>query len=40
MNKNGTMRSVETVVRNGRGGMKENYGGVNLTEIYCKHFCK
>jgi hypothetical protein len=26
--------------KNGGRGIKENDGGVNLTEIYCKHFCK
>jgi hypothetical protein len=22
------------------GGIKENDEGVNLTKVYCKHFCK
>jgi hypothetical protein len=30
---NGKMRSVETVPRMGGGGIKENDGGVNLTDI-------
>jgi hypothetical protein len=37
MYENGKMRPVEIILR--MGG-KENDGGVNLTKIYCKHFCK
>jgi hypothetical protein len=40
MYKNGKMRPVETILRMAGGGIKENDGGVNLTKIYCKHFCK
>jgi hypothetical protein len=36
MYKNGTIRSVETIP--GRGGIKEDDGGVNSTIIYCKNF--
>jgi hypothetical protein len=36
---NGKVRSAETILRRGRR-IKENDGGVNLTKIYCKHFCK
>jgi hypothetical protein len=34
---NGKMRPIETILRRED---KENDGGVNLTEIYCEHFCK
>jgi hypothetical protein len=40
MYENGTMRPIETILQSGGGGIKENDGGVNLTKIYCKHFCK
>jgi hypothetical protein len=30
----------ETVLRSEGGGIKEKDGGVNLTKIYCKNFCK
>jgi hypothetical protein len=33
------MRSVETILRM-RVGIKKNDEGVNITNIYCKHFCK
>jgi hypothetical protein len=33
------MRPVETILRMG-GWVKENDGGVNLTKLYCKNFCK
>jgi hypothetical protein len=36
----GEMRPVETIQRTGGGRIKENDGGMNLTKIYCKHFCK
>jgi hypothetical protein len=36
---NGKMKAVETILRMGEG-IKENYGGVNSTIIYCKKFCK
>jgi hypothetical protein len=35
MYENGKMRPVETIPGMGRGGIKENYGGVNSTVIYC-----
>jgi hypothetical protein len=38
--KNGKMRPVETILGMERGRIKENDGGVNLTMIYCKNFCK
>jgi hypothetical protein len=39
MHENRKMRHVETVP--GMEGREiKNDGGVNLTEIYCKHFCK
>jgi hypothetical protein len=35
------MRPVETILRNGEGGIKENNGGgMNLTKIYSMHLCK
>jgi hypothetical protein len=37
---NGKMRPVETFLRRGEGGIKGMMEGVNLTKIYCKHFCK
>jgi hypothetical protein len=40
MYENGKMRTVETILRIGGRGTKENDGGVNSTKIYCKHFCK
>jgi hypothetical protein len=40
MYENGKMRPVETVLRMGGEGIKKNDGGINLTKIYCKHFCK
>jgi hypothetical protein len=40
MYENGKMRSVETILKMGVEGIEENGGGVNLTKIYCKHFCK
>jgi hypothetical protein len=41
MCENGKMRPVETVLgMEQEEGVKENDGGVNLTKIYCKHFCK
>jgi hypothetical protein len=40
MYENGKMRSVETIPGMGRGGIKENDGGVTSTMIYCKNFCK
>jgi hypothetical protein len=41
MYENGKMRLVETILRMEGGRIKENDGGVNLTNIcYCKHFCK
>jgi hypothetical protein len=40
MYENGKMRSVETILRIGGRGIKEDDGGVNLTKIYCKHICK
>jgi hypothetical protein len=39
MYENGTMRPVETILRRGGRGKKENDGG-GKSEIYCKHFCK
>jgi hypothetical protein len=32
------VRHVETTAGMGRGGIKENEGGVNSTMIYCKNF--
>jgi hypothetical protein len=40
MYENGKMRPVETVLRMGGEGIKKTDGGINLTKIYCKHFCK
>jgi hypothetical protein len=40
MYENGKMRPVETIPEMGKGGIKENDGGVNSTMIYCKNFCK
>jgi hypothetical protein len=37
---NGKVKPVQTILRTGIGGIKENDGGVNLTKIYCKYFCK
>jgi hypothetical protein len=37
---NGEMRPVETVLRIGGEGIKEDDGGANSTMTYCKHFCK
>jgi hypothetical protein len=37
---NGKMRLAETIPVMGRGGIKENDGGMNSTMIYCKNFCK
>jgi hypothetical protein len=34
------MRSVETILEIGGGGMKENDGGVNSTMIFYKNFYK
>jgi hypothetical protein len=39
MHENGTMKSVETILRNRRGGIKEKDGGVE-SKIYYKHLCK
>jgi hypothetical protein len=40
MYENGKMRPVETILRMGGREIKENDGRVNLTKIYCEHFCK
>jgi hypothetical protein len=40
MYENGKMRPTETILRTGKGGIKENDDGVNLTKIYRKYFCK
>jgi hypothetical protein len=40
MYENGKMRPAETILRSGRGRIKENDGGVNSTKMYCKHFSK
>jgi hypothetical protein len=40
MYENGTVRPVKTIVSMGEGGIKEKDVGVNLTKIYCQHFCK
>jgi hypothetical protein len=40
MNENGKMRPVGTILRIEEGEIKEDDGGVNLTKIYYKHFCK
>jgi hypothetical protein len=40
MYENGKMRHVETVPGMGRGEIKENNGGGELTMIYCKNFGK
>jgi hypothetical protein len=40
MHENGRLRPAETVLRTGDGVKGENGGGVNLTKIYCKNFCK
>jgi hypothetical protein len=37
---NGKMRPVKTIPGMGAAGIKESYGGVNLTKIHCKNFCK
>jgi hypothetical protein len=37
---NGKIRPVETSPGKGRGGIKENDRGGELTKIYHKHFCK
>jgi hypothetical protein len=38
---NGKMRPVETVLRmRGLGRQSRMMEGVNLTIMYCKHFCK
>jgi hypothetical protein len=34
------MRPVESIPGMQEGGIKENVGGVNLSIIYCKNFCK
>jgi hypothetical protein len=39
MYENGKMRPVETIPGMGEG-IKENDGGVNLTTIHFKNFCK
>jgi hypothetical protein len=39
MYENGKMRPVETIPGMGGRGIKDDDGGVNLTKIYCKHFC-
>jgi hypothetical protein len=31
---------MESILRIGRLGVKENNGGLNLTILYCKQFCK
>jgi hypothetical protein len=36
---NGKIIPGTTILGRGRG-IKENDGGMNLTKIYCKHFCK
>jgi hypothetical protein len=40
MYENRKMRPVETIPGMRRGAIKKNDGEVNLTKIYCKHFCK
>jgi hypothetical protein len=40
MYENGKMRPVETILRIGGGGIKENDRGVNSTMTYCKNFGK
>jgi hypothetical protein len=37
---NGKMRLVDIILRRRRRRIKENDGEMNLTKIYCKHFCK
>jgi hypothetical protein len=37
---NGKMRPDETIPGMGGGGERRMMEGVNLTNIYCKHFCK
>jgi hypothetical protein len=38
---NGKMRPVATILRSRRTrGQRRVMEGVNLTKIYCKHFCK
>jgi hypothetical protein len=37
---NGTMRPTETSEKGGGLKIKEKDEGVNLTKIYCNHFCK
>jgi hypothetical protein len=34
------MRSVESILGMGEGGIKENDGGGEFNQIYCKNFCK
>jgi hypothetical protein len=34
------LRPAKTIPGMGRKGIKENDGGVNLTMIKCKNFCK
>jgi hypothetical protein len=34
------MRPVETILIMGEGRIKKNDGGMNLTKIHYKHFCK
>jgi hypothetical protein len=40
MFENGTRRPAETVLRRGKGDKIRSREGMNLTNIYCKHFCK
>jgi hypothetical protein len=34
------MRPADTILGMGEGGIKENDGGVNSTNIHCKYFYK
>jgi hypothetical protein len=38
--KNRKMTPIESILKRGIGRMEENDGGVNLTKIHSKHFCK
>jgi hypothetical protein len=40
MYENGKMRPVETILRMDEGESRRMMDQVNLTQIYCKHFCK
>jgi hypothetical protein len=40
MFENGKMRHVKTILRMWQWGTKKHDEGVNLTKIYCKHFCE